>query len=120
VFEWLPQESIVFDRVNGRTETVVRLAGDATFIGLDLLCLGRTASGERLTRGRCGWRRASSGWPADLERAGPDRRGSRLLDSPVGLSGQPVTGSLLVASDALDAGLLAACRGFARWLGTAP
>jgi urease accessory protein len=111
VFEWLPQESIVFDRVNGRTETVVRLAGDATFIGLDLLCLGRTASGERLTRGQL---RLASRIERDgrliWSEQGLIEGGSRLLDSPVGLCGQPVTGSLLVASDALDASLLAACR----------
>ena len=111
VFEWLPQESIVFDRVNGRTETVVRLAGDATFIGLDLLCLGRTASGERLTRGQL---RLASRIERDgrliWSEQGLIEGGSRLLDSPVGLCGQPVTGSLLVASEALDASLLAACR----------
>lgn len=111
VFEWLPQESIVFDRVNGRTETVVRLAGDATFIGLDLLCLGRTASGERLTRGQL---RLASRIERDgrliWSEQGLIEGGSRLLDSPVGLFGQPVTGSLLVASEALDASLLAACR----------
>lgn len=111
VFEWLPQESIVFDRVNGRTETVVRLAGDATFIGLDLLCLGRTASGERLTRGQL---RLASRIERDgrliWSEQGLIEGGSRLLDSPVGLCGQPVTGSLLVASEALDGSLLEACR----------
>ncbi|MBK7848931.1 MAG: urease accessory protein UreD [Zoogloea sp.] len=111
VLEWLPQESIVFDRVNGRTETVVRLAGDATFIGLDLLCLGRTASGERLTRGQL---RLASRVERDgrliWSEQGLIEGGSRLLDSPVGLCGQPVTGSLLVASDGVDGSLLAACR----------
>ena len=111
VFEWLPQESIVFDQVHGRTETEVRLAGDAVYMGLDLLCLGRTASGERLTRGRL---RLASRIERDgrliWSEQGLIEGGSRLLDSPVGLGGQPVTGSLLVASDAIDGSLLAACR----------
>lgn len=111
VLEWLPQESIVFDQVRGATETRVRLAGDACYIGLDLLCLGRTASGERLERG-------SLGMASRIERDGRliwseqglIEGGSRLLESPVGLAGQPVTGTLLVASEAIDAGLLEACR----------
>jgi urease accessory protein len=39
VFEWLPQESIVFDQVHGRTETVVRLAGDATLHRAWICCV---------------------------------------------------------------------------------
>ncbi len=112
VFEWLPQESIVFDRVNGRTETVVRLAGDATFIGLDLLCLGRTASGERLTRGQL---RLASRIERDgrliWSEQGLIEGGSRLLDSPVGLCGQPVACFLLGAPPGPARGPLAArCR----------
>lgn len=111
VFEWLPQESIVFDRVRGATETRVRLAGDACYIGLDLLCLGRTASGERLEQG-------SLGLASRIERNGRliwseqglIEGGSRLLASPVGLAGQPVTGSLLVVAEGLDTSLLEACR----------
>ena len=111
VLEWLPQESIVFDRVKGHTETRVRLAGDAVFIGLDLLCLGRTASGERFTEGSL---RLASRIERDgkliWSEQGLIEGGSRLLESPVGLCGQPVTGTLLVASESIDASLLAACR----------
>ncbi|WP_288039036.1 urease accessory protein UreD [Zoogloea sp.] len=111
VLEWLPQESIVFDRVKGHTETRVRLAGDAVFIGLDLLCLGRTASGERFTEGSL---RLASRIERDgkliWSEQGLIEGGSRLLESPIGLCGQPVTGTLLVASESIDASLLAACR----------
>jgi hypothetical protein len=42
VCEWLPQESIVFDGALGALETEVALAGDAGFIGSEMLCFGRT------------------------------------------------------------------------------
>ena len=50
--EWLPQETIVFDGAQARMHTRVSLAADSRFIGWDILCLGRTASGERFDTGR--------------------------------------------------------------------
>lgn len=116
--EWLPQENILFDHLRGRTETVVELSGDGVFIGLDLLCLGRTASGEKLTAGslRMASRIERNGrliWSERGEIAG----GARLLQSPVGLRGQPVTGTLLVAAEDVDGALLQACREIAPTVG---
>src|SRR5688572_28176453 len=45
--EWLPQETILYDGSRTRIDTTVALAADATFIGWDIVCLGRTAHGER-------------------------------------------------------------------------
>lgn len=111
VLEWLPQETIVFDRVRGRADTTVRLSGKALFVGLDILCFGRTASGERFTHG-------SLSIASRIERdgrllwreQGRIDGGGRLLASPVGLRGQPVTGTLLVAAEIIDGALLEACR----------
>ena len=97
--------------MRGRADSQVRLAGDAVFMGLDLLCLWRTASGERFTTG-------SLAIASRIERdgrllwheQGRIEGGSRLLDSPVGLRGQPVTGTLLVAAEGIDTALLEACR----------
>lgn len=44
--EWLPQESILFDRCALRRRLLVDLAGDAWFLGVELLVFGRTAMGE--------------------------------------------------------------------------
>ncbi|RTL43856.1 MAG: urease accessory protein [Rhodocyclaceae bacterium] len=111
VLEWLPQESIVFADARGHTETRVQLAGDAVFVGLDLLCLGRTASGERFDAGRLRlWSRIERDGRLIWCEQGDIEGGSRLLDSPVGLAGQPVCGTLLVASELADAALVAACR----------
>lgn len=111
VCEWLPQESIVYDGALGTLETVVELSGDAAFIGAEMLCFGRTGSGERFTHGSLtlATRIRRDGRPLWLER-GCVEGGSPLLGSPVGLAGEPVVGTLLVASPRCDAALRDACR----------
>src|SRR4051812_15146446 len=51
--EWLPQETIVFDRARVELDTRVDLAGNATFMGWEILCLGRSVGGEPFRSGRC-------------------------------------------------------------------
>ena len=46
--EWLPQESILFDRCKLDRVLDVSLAGDARFLGLEMLVFGRAAMGERV------------------------------------------------------------------------
>ncbi len=50
--EWLPQETILFDRCAFRRELRVDLAGDSWFLGLEQLVFGRTAMQERVGQGR--------------------------------------------------------------------
>ena len=47
----LPQETIVFRGARARLSTRVQLSGRARFIGWEVLCLGRPASGERFDAG---------------------------------------------------------------------
>lgn len=106
--EWLPQETIVFDGALARLETEVRLSGDAKYLGWEILCLGRTGSGERFDRGEI---RLSTTLYRDgrllwLERGRIDGGGA-LLGSPAGLQGMPVCGTLVAACPMVD---LAACR----------
>lgn len=54
--EWLPQETIFFNEADVRLEHTVTLAADASYIGGEILCFGRTASGESFTRGSVGQR----------------------------------------------------------------
>lgn len=111
ICEWLPQESIVFDGARGELATEVMLAPGAGFIGFEMLCFGRTGSGERFadgalamaTRIRVGDR------PVWFER-GRVEGGSGLLDSVIGLAGQPVVGTLLAIGAGVDEGLRDACR----------
>jgi urease accessory protein len=64
--EWLPQETILFDRCALDRRLEVDLAGDARFLGVETLVFGRTAMGERVQHG----------WLRDLIRI---RRGGKLL-----------------------------------------
>jgi len=111
VFEWLPQESMVFDGALGDTTTHVRLTGSARFIGFDLWCLGRLTRGEHFDKGRMSAR-------LRIERDGRAvfAESARLLGSdprlaaPAGLGGASVFGNFLVAAPDIDAALVDACR----------
>jgi hypothetical protein len=103
-------ETIVFDGALARLQTEVRLQGDARYLGWEILCLGRTGSGERFGRGEVSlstklYRDGKLLW---LER-GRIEGGGALLESPAGLQGRTVCGTLVAAS-AFSTIDLAACR----------
>jgi urease accessory protein len=64
--EWLPQETILFDKSALDRQLDVNLAPDARFLGVETLVFGRAAMGERVR----------SGWLRDLIRI---RQGDELL-----------------------------------------
>lgn len=105
--EWLPQETIVFDGALAETAYDVNLGAAAGFIGWDIVCLGRTGSGERFTRGafRNTIRIRREDRLLWLER-GRIEGGGRLLDSPAGLAGSPVFGTLFASLLNVDKSLL--------------
>ena len=49
--EWLPQETIAYDRTHAALTTHVELAADAELIAWEVTCLGRPACGERFAHG---------------------------------------------------------------------
>jgi len=49
---WLPQETILFDRCAMDRQLDVALAGSARFLGIETLLFGRTAMGEIVRRGQ--------------------------------------------------------------------
>lgn len=51
VLEWLPQPTILFDRARLARETHVEMTGDADFVGVEAVILGRTAMGEAMETG---------------------------------------------------------------------
>jgi len=97
--EWLPQEAIVFDGALAQASCEVDLAANARLIGWDIVCLGRTGSGERFARGtfRNSIRVRREGRLLWLERGRIDG-GGRLLESPAGLAGMPVFGTLFAST----------------------
>jgi len=109
--EWLPLETILFDGAQAAIRLAVELAGGARFIGWDITCLGRTASGERFDTGRLTQR-------LELHRDGEllwcDRivldGGAGALQSGAILGGAPVFGTMIATPAGADDALLAACR----------
>ncbi|HEX4986316.1 MAG TPA: urease accessory protein UreD [Burkholderiales bacterium] len=114
VCEWLPQESIFFDGSMAHNAVNVELEQDAAFCGWDVMCLGRTARGERLASGRVRQhlRVAVDGRPL-FEELGTIEGGGAALDSAAGLAGYPVCGTFVAAGIRADGDALAACRGVA-------
>jgi urease accessory protein len=111
VIEWLPRETIVYDGAVAELDSRIELAGNAVFIGWDIVCLGRTARGERFRQGllRQQLSIARDGAAVYVERARVDG-GGRLLSSPVGLNGATVFGTFIAATPQVSDTLLAACR----------
>jgi urease accessory protein len=109
--EWLPQETMLFDGARAAIAVDVRLRGDARFIGWDVTCLGRTASGERFDSG-CLRQRLVLHRDDELvwcERTVLDG-GSRALQSGAVLAGAPAFGTLIAAFGPVSDAVLAACR----------
>ena len=101
--EWLPQETILFDRAHLRRRTHVALARSGRLLAGELTILGRTARGERAANARLleTWRVHRDGrlaW-ADGLRLAP---GSDARDAPAGFDGRPALATVIYAGP--DAG----------------
>jgi urease accessory protein len=96
--EWLPRETIVFDGALCSLQSAINLGEAASFIGWEVVCLGR---GEGFRRGRLRMEtRVRRGKKLLHVEQGEIEGGGRLLDSPVGLGGRGVFGTLIATSDA--------------------
>jgi urease accessory protein len=94
--EWLPLETIAHSGSLGRNDLRFELAPGAEMIGWDVLALGLPASAQPFERGRFTQRIELPGrW---LERGAIDATDHRLLDSPLGLAGHRVMGTLWFAA----------------------
>ena len=99
--EWLPQELVLYADGLYSQRLRVELAPGASWLGAEVVRLGRTAAGEQLGRG-C-WRSC-----LELVRACPEGRRWELVDrleladgalrDDHGMAGQPVFGSLVWAA----------------------
>jgi urease accessory protein len=114
VLEWLPQPAIVFDAARAQTSTEVRLHDEALYMGWEMTCMGRTASGERFNSGALRqrtelWQQGRRLWCEYARLAGDDP----MLASKAGLGGCTVSATLIAAGRDIPKDLLAACRGVA-------
>lgn len=108
--EWLPQETIVYAGAQAQLNTRIELQGDARLCYWDMVALGRPAAGECFDSGEFRarldiLRDGQLLWHERQRIAGNDG----LLDSPIGLDGQPVFATLLITGE-IDADLLERCR----------
>ena len=95
--EWLPQELVVYRGGLFEQRARVELAADASWLGAEVVRLGRTADGERLDQGA--WRsaleiRRRNHWEF-VDRLALD---AEALTDAHGLADQPVFGSLVWAA----------------------
>jgi len=111
VLEWLPQESIVFDGAVADMTTTVRLSDGGVYLGWEILCFGRIASGERFATGNV---RSRTEIQCDGEKLwieqGRIEGGDPLFASAAGFAGRTVCATLIAAGREPANDLLAACR----------
>jgi urease accessory protein len=93
--EWFPQDTIVFNQAQYHQALRVDLAPGATWCGWEITRFGRSARGEQFDQGR--WRSWVDVWQGEQllwrDRQGLEG-GGLALQSPNGLAGYPVVGSL--------------------------
>lgn len=109
--EWLPQETIFFNDANVHMEHMVELAADASYIGGEILCFGRTASGESFTSGRIAQRTGvrRDGKLLWFEQGALDA-GTSSMNSPLALAGYTVCATLIAVGKTCSGGFLSQLR----------
>jgi len=103
--EWLPPDTLFFDGAYAASTTRVDLEGDAVFLGWEVTCFGRPASGERFRTGRVRshLELRLGGQPVWIDRGEfPGLHDSDFLDAPYGLQGSPVVGTLVAFATGWD------------------
>jgi len=111
VLEWLPQPAIVFNAARAQTRTEVRLHEEALYMGWEITCMGRTASGERFESGELRqrteiWQQDRRLWCEYARLAGEDS----MLKAKAGLNGCTVSATLIAAGKEIPKDLLDQCR----------
>ncbi|MDB5798805.1 MAG: ureD urease accessory family protein, partial [Paucimonas sp.] len=109
--EWMPQETILYDAAEVELDCDIALDESATYIGCEILCFGRTASGESFDRGSITQR-------TQIRRAGRLlwfeqgrlAAGSAAMQSPLGLNASTVCATLIAAGGGVPASVLQALR----------
>ena len=98
--DWLPQETILFDRARLHRRLRVELAPDSRFLGLEALIFGRLASGERDIAGLLddGWDIVRAGRPIFADRVRLEGALGAALDRPTVGGGARAAATLVLAS----------------------
>lgn len=109
--EWLPQEAIFFNAAEVQLDHAVSLDIGATYIGCEILCFGRTASGESFNTGRIAQRTSirRDGKLIWFEQ-GMLIGGSAAMQSPLGLADKTVCATLIAAGKPVSPACINAIR----------
>jgi urease accessory protein len=109
--EWLPQEAIFFDAAHVELSQSISLERDARYIACDILCFGRTASGEifntgKITQHSTVRREGKLIWFEQGAIIG----GSNAMSGALGLNGKTVVATLIAVGKVVPAALIDALR----------
>lgn len=105
--EWVPQETIFFDNANVKIDSQITLEKDAVYIGCEILCFGRTASGESFNNGQIQQRTSIHRegkmiWLEQIRLQG----GSSAMSGPLALSNKTVCATLVLSGRTLPQSLV--------------
>lgn len=97
--EWFPQENIIFNGARTKISTHVNLHAQASYIGWEIICLGRPASNEVFQQGSCSfnyeiWREHK---PLLIERFNLSG-GDPVLHARWGMQSNPVIATMVITS----------------------
>ena len=111
--DWLPQETILFDRASLTRSLEVELAVDASFLAVEAVLLGRKAMGEVVHTGlfRDRWRISSGGRPIHAENLALGNDVADLAARRAVLDGAAAFATLLYVARDCEA-MLTKLRGF--------
>lgn len=109
--EWVPQETIFFDNANVMVDHQVTLEKDAVYIGCEIWCFGRTASGESFNNGQIRQR-------TTIQRDGKKiwleqirlRGGSQAMKDSLALAGKTVCATLILTGKTINPSLIELAR----------
>ena len=99
-FEWLPQETIVYNSAYVKARTRFDLHHNASLIAWDIICLGRPAANEQFTHGHFNqhievWQENKALFIDRCHFHGD----SEALREPWGMANQPVNGIMMITHD---------------------
>ena len=115
--EWLPQEAIFFEAANVQLSQAITLVESARYIACDILCFGRSASGEKFNTGRIGQHSTihRDGKLIWFEQ-GALTGGSEAMTSALGLNGHSVCATLIAVGAVVANSVIDDLRGSAKLL----
>ncbi|MBP6057661.1 MAG: urease accessory protein UreD [Nitrosomonas sp.] len=105
--EWVPQETIFYNHANVEIDHQVMLEDDAIYVGCEILCFGRTASGETFNSGQIKQRTSIRRndkliWLEQIRLLGE----SSAMNGSLALSGKTVCASLILTGKVMPQPLI--------------